>query len=63
VVRGAKTDAAVGSEYVESIGVGALKQNRAVTRGAGPRAREARLIKDFTDGRSRSGHDGGEVSC
>lgn len=35
-----------------------MKQNRAVTRGADPRAREARLIEVFTDDRSRSGHLG-----
>ncbi len=52
-----------------------MKQNLAVTRGAGPRAREGSLIKVFTDGRNTgvrkhavlrtamSGHDGGEVSC
>ena len=48
-----------------------MKQNLAVTRGAGPRAREASLIKVFTDDRNigvrkhavlraaMSGHDGG----
>jgi hypothetical protein len=51
--------------------VRAMKQNRAVTRGTGPRAREVRLMGVFTDDRridarkhavlrtAMSGHDGG----
>jgi len=50
-VRGAKTEATVGSECKESIEGPGREKKRAVTRGADPRAREASLIKVFTDGR------------
>jgi hypothetical protein len=58
VVRGAKTDAAVGSDKGASIKILSREQNSAVTRGLDPRVHDAfPLAAILMDGRVKPGHD------